>query len=650
MIPRYSVYLLMILVAVLLTAGCTASGPAVPERGLETKIGAPAALEVEHAVARLLSTDSVLPGEISLQLVEGESIDPIAEGWDLTLLDYKEFIDFYHMALPQGADLAKVIAELREDPRVQVAEPIYRTSMAALRVDTNDPRFLAGDQWYLENMDVPEAWVIEPGDPAIDPVPQASDVVVAVLDTGIDYHHTDLMPNPADVDNLYENYKIFPGYDFINGDAEPQDDNGHGSMIAGIIAARTGNGVGIASVSWNARIIPVKVLDQEGHGNSVLTTDGIWFAVQQFMEEKNKLDPFDKEGTVFNNPFNAQLIINMSYSYETPNMLGPSQMELNAVKYAVSHGVLLVAAAGDGARPLNNGATTIYPASYVGTIAVGATDQANALSPDTNTLPLSADPATAAFFVAPGIDILSTYPVAFSQGYAVGSGTSFSAACLSGVAALIWSQYPFLSPSEVIDTLAAGADAEIVGQIGADYVSGRGLINAFDSLQRSFTPNPTNDPVIVRAFTNPILHGDIIFVIRSHYDLLNATDQPPPEDPENPDSPLINNGMPFRYVIGWDYDLDGIVDYEFPYVYLLDTYYWRHEIYIGELDSATYVGRVHFPQDLVLSITPDPHPMGQLVIEFIGVPYDRKVDTSLPQTVSASTTIQIDEFNYDLPG
>jgi hypothetical protein len=309
-----------------------------------------------------------------------------------------------------------------------------------------------------------------------------------------------------------------------------------------------------------------------------------------------------------------------------------------------------VAAAGDGARPLDNGATTIYPAGYVGTVAVGATDQANALSPDTNTLPLSDDPATAAFFVAPGVDILSTYPVAFSQGYGVGSGTSFSAACLSGVAALIWSQYPFLSPSEVIDTLAAGADPDIVGQIGADYVSGRGLINAFDSLQRSFTPNPTNDPVIVRAFTNPILHGDIIFVVRSHYDLLNATDQPPPEDPENPDSPLINNGMPFRYVIGWDYDLDGIVDYEFPYVYLLDTYYWRHEIYIGELDSATYVGRVHFPQDLVPSITSDPHPMGQLVIEFIGVPYNRKVDTSLPQTVSASTTIQIDEFNYDLPG
>lgn len=651
LIPRVSVILLTIPIMILLVAGCTANGPSAPDRGLDTMVGATlSAREVQIAVRELLDSNRIVPGELSLKIAEGEDIDPIVQKWNLTLLDYKEFIDFYHLAVAQGADLAKTLAEMREDPRMVVAEPVYRTSMAALRVDPNDPRFLAGEQYYLENMDVPEAWVIQPGDPAIEPVPQASDVAVAVLDTGIDYHHSDLMPDPEDVPDLYENYKIFPGYDFINGDADPQDDNGHGSLIAGIIAARTGNATGIASVSWNARIIPVKVLDQEGNGTSVDTTDGIWFAVHTFMEEKDKLDPFDLEGFLFNNPFNARLVINMSYTYETPNSLGPSQMELSAVKYAIDHGALLVAAAGDGARPLNDGITTIYPASYTGVIAVGCTDQANALSPDSNTLPLSADPATAAFFVAPGIDIVSTYPMAFSQGYAVGSGTSFSAACATGVIALIWAQFPFLSPAEVIDTLAKGADSDLVGELGADYVSGRGLINALESLQRSFTPNPSNDPIIIRAFTNPILHGDIQFVVRSHYDILNATDRPPPVDPENPDSPLINDGMPFRYIIGWDYDLDGVVDFEFPYVYLLNTYYWRHEIFIGELDSATYVGRVHFPQDLSINQTPDPHPMGQLVIEFIGVPFNRKVDTTLPQTIAASTSITIDEFNYDLPG
>ncbi len=641
----------MIPVAILLTAGCTANGPSVPERGLETVIGTSlTASQIEAAIRELDTADRIVPGELSLQLVEGEDIDAIVEEWNLTLIDYKEFIDFYHFALSPGADLALTVAELREDERVAVAEPIFRTSMCALRVEPNDPNFLAGEQWYLENMDVPEAWVIEPGDPSIEPVPQASDVAVAVLDTGIDYFHDDLMPNPADIENKYENFKILPGFDFVNGDADPQDDNGHGSMIAGIIAARTGNATGIASVSWNARLIPIKVLDQEGNGNSVLTTDGILCAMNTFMEQRDKLDPYDTEGNIFANPFNARLIINMSYMYETPNAIGPSQMELNAVKYAINHGALLVAAAGDGARPLDDGNTTVYPASYIGVIAVGCTDQANALSPDSNSLPLSADPDTAAFFVAPGIDMVSTYPMALSQGYAVGSGTSFSAACVTGVIALIWSENPFLVPSEVIQTLVDGADADLIGELGADLVSGHGLINALKSLQKNYTPNPSNDPMIIRAFTNPILHGDIIFIIRSHYNLLAATDFPPNEDPDDPFSPPINDGYPFRYIIGWDYDIDGHVDYEFPYVYLLDSYYWRHEILLTEVDSATYIGHVHFPQDLNLSLTPEPHPMGQLVIEFIGVPADRKIDTTLPETVSASTTIQIDEFNYDLPG
>ena len=650
MIPRLYLNLLIVSTAMLIVAGCTAN-PSMPERDLETAVGTNlTAAQIQSAVNELLADEKILPGEISLQLHEGMNIEPVMEEWNLTLVDYKEFIDFYHLALPPDADMADVIAEMRRDARVKVAEPVYRTTMCALRVDPNDPRFLAGEQWYLENLDVPEAWVVEPGDPSIEPVPLASDVAVAVLDTGIDYNHPDLMPDPADIESIYENYRIFPGYDFVNGDAEPQDDNGHGSLISGIIAARTGNADGIASISWNARIIPVKVLDQEGHGNSVMTTDGIWYAVQTFMEQREKLDPYDQEGFVFNNPFNARLIINMSYSYEVPNSLGPSQMELNAVEYAIDHGALLVAAAGDGARPLDDGVTTIYPASYTGAIAVGATDQANAISPDSNSLPTTVDPQSANFFVAPGVDMLSTYPTTFSQGYAVGSGTSFAAASLTGVTALIWSQFPFLSPSEVIDTLIEGADADLLGSLGADHISGHGLINALDSLQRTFTPNPTNDPVIIRAFTNPILHGDIIFVIRTHYDLLAATDTAPPIDPTNPDAGLVNDGYPFRYIIGWDYDLDGVVDYEFPYIYFLDENYWRHEIMFGEVNSATYVGRVHFPQDLEPSFAPDPHPMGQLVIEFIGVPFNRKVDTSLPQTVSASTTIQIDEFNYDLPG
>jgi hypothetical protein len=235
--------------------------------------------------------------------------------------------------------------------------------------------------------------------------------------------------------------------------------------------------------------------------------------------------------------------------------------------------------------------------------------------------------------------MFSTMPMDMSQGFGVLSGTSFSAACVSGVAALIWAQFPFISPAEVIKTLAEGADANIVGSLGPDYVSGRGLVNALNSLQRNFEPNPTENPIVVRAFTNPILHGDIIFVIKSHYRLMSATD-----------SVSQNNGFPFRYIIGWDFDLDGVVDQEFPYVWALNENYWRHEIYFTQIDSATFIGRVHFPQDLSEALTTDTHPMGQLVIEFIGVPFNAQWNSSLPQTVAGSTAIQIDEFNYDLPG
>ena len=309
----------------------------------------------------------------------------------------------------------------------------------------------------------------------------------------MDYNHPELAPTANGPYDL----KILPGTDLVNGDENAQDDNGHGTMICGIVGARTNNGAGIASIGWNARLIPVKVLDQDGVGSSLNTANGIMYAVQTFLKAKAKVDPISGEPSIFSNPFNARLIINMSYTYEVANALGPSQMELTAVNYAIGQGALLVAAAGDGARPLNDGNTTIYPASFPGVVAVGATDHVNSLMPDSNTLPLTADPNTSAFFVAPGADILSTSLTSYS-GRLCGRLRHFVCwrAMASGVATLIWEKFPFLTPSEVIDTLVKGANADIIGGLGADHVSGHGLINALNSLQTTFTPNPTNEPVI----------------------------------------------------------------------------------------------------------------------------------------------------------
>src|SRR5919204_1909578 len=307
-------------------------------------------------------------------------------------------------------DAEKARAALERNERVAAVEPNYvRYALAT----PNDPRF-STDQQYLLPLRLPSAWDVTRG---------STSVKVAIVDTGVDLDHPDLVN------------RILPGHDFVNGDAVAQDDEGHGTMVAGIAAAETGNGIGIAGVAWNASVIPVKVLDATGAGSDFDVASGITWAAD-----------------------NGAQVINLSLG-------GPwsSQTLYDAINYARGKGAVVVAAAG------NDGAPTFsYPAAYAD-VAVSATDASGD----------SAWFSNSGYWVdlsAPGIDVTSTALAAGPvDAYAKGSGTSFASPIVAGIVALVRAQHPEWSQAQVVKQVLRGWDR---GPRGLDPYYSLGLADA----------------------------------------------------------------------------------------------------------------------------------------------------------------------------
>jgi len=249
---------------------------------------------------------------------------------------------------------------------VAQTEPDYYV----IALETNDPYY--GQQWALPVIQVPQAWATL--------TPDTTPMAVAVIDSGICADHPDLQG------------RILPGWDFVEDDAIPQDASGHGCAVAGIIAATSNNGIGMAGIAPHARIMPLRVLDAQGLGTYSDVAAAIVYAVD-----------------------NGAKIINLSLGGSFP-----STVLEDAVNYAVSHNVLVIAAAG------NTGGNVLYPAVYSGTIAVAAVDQ-NLQRSSFSSYGPEVD------LLAPGRDILTLSP---SGGYTMLSGTSFAAPQVTGVAAL----------------------------------------------------------------------------------------------------------------------------------------------------------------------------------------------------------------------
>jgi type VII secretion-associated serine protease mycosin len=277
-----------------------------------------------------------------------------------------------------------------------------------------------GQQWALDTLQAETAWSLH----------RATGQVVAVLDTGVDATHPDLAG------------RVLPGNDFVaaggDGRTDPQ---GHGTHVAGIIAAVAGDHRGIAGLADGADILPVRVLDATGSGWASDAANGIVWAVDH-----------------------GAGVLNLSLTGADDATLAA------AVSYAQSRNVVVVAAAGN---DRNSGDPAEYPAAYPGVAAVAATDATMASAGFSET---GADVKLA----APGVAILSTYPVALGS-FASMSGTSMAAPYVAAAAALVRAAAPQLNATAVLEDLYRTADD--LGQPGRDDEFGAGLVDPVAALR-----------------------------------------------------------------------------------------------------------------------------------------------------------------------
>ncbi|MCO6453522.1 MAG: S8 family serine peptidase [Caldilineales bacterium] len=303
----------------------------------------------------------------------------------------------------------------------------------------NDPYFSNPSYVYgPQQIGAPTAWEYTTG---------SNDVIVAVLDTGIDYSQQEFQG------------RILPGWDMVNNDSDPTDDHGHGTHVAGIAAASINNAYGIAGMAGNSRIMPFKVLDNSGYGLYSYVANAIRRSVDD-----------------------GARVINLSLSGTTD-----SSAMRDAVAYAVQHDVLVVASAGN-----NGSATPQYPASYDNVLAVGATTNAGTRWALSNFGP-NVD------VMAPGATIFSTYWDATNgSAFRFMSGTSMAAPHVAGSAALLISLDQTLTMTETRTLLES--TALDMGDPGYDSTHGFGLIQIGAAAQTlinsgaTVTATPTSTP------------------------------------------------------------------------------------------------------------------------------------------------------------
>ena len=302
-------------------------------------------------------------------------------------------------------------------------------------------------QWGLDTINAYEAWDITRGE---------HEVVVAVLDTGIDWNHPDIAAN------IWNDSDGYHGFNFIDDNNLPMDDNinaydesgtwlpnqytYHGTHVAGVVGAVINNAIGVAGMA-QVRLMAVKVMNDSGEGTDAMVASGIYYAVQN----------------------NAQ-IITMSLGVD-----GASTSLRNAVDYASREGCVMVAAAG------NSGSSYVsYPAAYPQVIAVGATDSTDRLASFSN-YGLNLD------VMAPGVSIYSTQGGGANYQYL--SGTSTAAPYVAGTAALMLSINPALTPVDIGDFL--NSSARDISRTGYDTMTGWGIVDAFGAVESVAEPTVT---------------------------------------------------------------------------------------------------------------------------------------------------------------
>jgi subtilisin family serine protease len=464
--PGFARHVTVALAAIALTVGAAlpvltvgAGLPAVPAK---QPAHPPAPRYVEGELLVKFRPDAPAPTRGAVRLdVAGTTRRRFASGTEL-------------WRLGPGVAVPDAVARLEQTPGIQYAEPNYILHAAST---PDDPFFPI--QWALQNtgqsggtagvdIDATDAWDITEGAP----------VVVAVVDTGVDMQHPDLAANiwtnPDEIPgNLIDDdgnglVDDVHGYDFVNHDDDPNDDDGHGTHVAGTIAAIADNGMGVAGVAPHARVMPVKFLDASGLGTTADAIEAIDYATAM-----------------------GARVINASWGGGDF-----SDGLLDSIRNAALHEVLFVAAAGnDGA---DSDHVPFFPAGFdaPNIIAVAATDRRDQLARFSN------HGATKVDVAAPGVDIDSTLP---GGAYGFSSGTSMATPHVSGVAALILGFAPGMPAEALRGRILDHAEpvASLLGQVATGA-----RLNAFRCLQGAERIAP--GPIVDLRVADPLSNGLVV--------------------------------------------------------------------------------------------------------------------------------------------
>lgn len=327
-----------------------------------------------------------------------------------------------------------ILSQLKKEPGVIYVE---QNGYAYAAMIPNDP-YYSPYQWHMTRIGMESAWDMQTG----------SGVVVAIVDTGVKQSLEDLA-----------NTNFMAGYDFINNDNDPTDDEGHGSHVCGTVAQSTNNNIGVTGIAYNCTIMPVKVLDQNGNGSYDAIANGIIYATD-----------------------NGADIINMSLRGLSPN----TTLE-NAVNYAWNNGVVVISAAGNDYSNI-----PVYPASYTNSMSVTATnylDQKADYSNWHSTVDICAPGGDGNDYNGDGYmdGVLQNTFSGTSEGYYFYTGTSMATPHVVGVAALVKAANPALTNAEIRNILET--TAEDLGTSGWDQYFGHGIVDAPAAIQAAGSGN-----------------------------------------------------------------------------------------------------------------------------------------------------------------
>ncbi|HZI92655.1 MAG TPA: S8 family serine peptidase, partial [Patescibacteria group bacterium] len=358
-----------------------------------------------------------------------------------------------HWRLGPGQSVEKAIESMQRNPHVQYAEPNY---ILTADVTPNDPRY--PELYGMNNtgqtggtadadIDADLAWGVSRG---------SRSVVVGVIDTGVDYNHPDLAANiwtnPGEIpgNGIDDDGNGFiddvHGYDFVNNDPDPFDDNGHGTHVSGTIGALGNNGIGVVGVNWEVSIMALKFLSGAGSGSTADAVRAVEYAT----------------------------MMHVALTSNSWGGGGFDQTLYDAIAAAGAAEIPFIAAAGNDG--VNNDTSPHYPSSFnlPSLISVAATDHNDAVASFSNYGAVSVDVA------APGVNILSTQP---GGGYQVLSGTSMATPHVAGVAALLKSRFPNIPAAQLKFAIMNFADQKpaLNPLTGNRPVASGGRLNAFFS-------------------------------------------------------------------------------------------------------------------------------------------------------------------------